>query len=259
MEQLLAGLPTFLLVSSRIAGMTTTSPVFSTRLMMTPVRVALTLLLGLLIFPTVQPQPQTVEGARLLLSAVQELIVGLVMGFLGQLIFAALQMAGSLLDMDFGLSMAQVLDPVSYQSQPLLGAFFQTLALVVYFTLNAHHWLLRGLAESYSILPVGTLGTEPDGFLHVVALFGSMLAAALKMVLPFLAAMMIATAVLAAVNRAVQQMQVFQLGLGVKAALGLTMLMLVLPFFLSFLESLFSGGHTQLIRTLELLSQTRGE
>ncbi|MDF2627624.1 MAG: fliR [Symbiobacteriaceae bacterium] len=254
MEELLARLPALLLVSSRVAGVTAISPVFANRLILPQVRVALTFLLGLLILPAVTTLPASAaEGPGLVFASVQELAVGLIIGFLGQLVFAAIQMAGALLDMDFGLSMAQTFDPVSNRSEPLLGAFMNTLALVIFFGLNAHLWLISSLADSFGAIPVGTLGLNVEGLRHIVGVFGVMLAAAVKMVLPFTAAMMVATTVLAGVNRAVQQMQILQAALGIKAILGLCLLALMLPFFLGTLESLFSGGHTELIKTLEML------
>lgn len=253
MEELLAKLPVLLLVSSRVAGVTAISPVFANRLILAPVRVAFTFLLALVMLPGVTVTAGVTDGAGLIFASVKELAVGLVIGFLGQLVFAAVQMAGAILDMDFGLSMAQTFDPVTNRAEPLVGAFMQTVALVVYFALNAHLWLIGALAESYQAIPAGALGLRPEGAMHVVAIFGVMLAAAVKMVLPFMAAMMISTAVLAGVNRAVQHMQIFQAGLGMKAILGLGLLMLMLPFFLGTLEYLFSNGHTDLIQTLQML------
>ncbi|HYF80346.1 MAG TPA: flagellar biosynthetic protein FliR [Symbiobacteriaceae bacterium] len=252
MEELLSQLPVLLLVSSRVAGVTTVSPVFSNRLILPQMRVAFTFLLALIMLPVVTAPVAAADGAGLLFAVVQEIAVGLVIGFMSQLVFAAVQMAGAIMDADFGLSMAQTFDPVTNRSEPLIGAFMQTLALVVFFALNAHLWLIKALAESYQAIPAGSLGLSPEGPMHVAATFGVMLTVAVKMVLPFMAAMMISTAVLAGINRAVQHMQIFQAGLGIKAVLGLGLLVLMLPFFLGALESLFSGGHTELLQTLEI-------
>jgi flagellar biosynthesis protein FliR len=252
MEELLSQLPVLLLVSSRVAGMTAVSPVFSNRLIVPQMRVAFTFLLALIMLPAVTAPDAAADGAGLIFAAVRELTVGLIIGFMSQLVFAAVHMAGAIMDLDFGLSMAQTFDPVTNRSEPLIGSFMQTLALVVFFALNAHLWLIKALADSYQAIPAGSLGLSLEGPMHVAATFGVMLAVAVKMVLPFMAAMMISTAVLAGVNRAVQHMQIFQAGLGIKAVLGLGLLVLMLPFFLGALESLFSGGHTELLQTLEI-------
>jgi flagellar biosynthetic protein FliR len=253
MDRLLAQLPVLLLVSSRVAGMTAVSPVFANRFILAPTRVALTLLLAMLMLPAAQVAPGATEGAAFLVACVLELVVGLVIGFLSQLVFAVLQMAGAMLDLDMGFSMAQILDPVSGHSDPILGTFFQTLALTLYFLMNGHHWLLRGLADSFTAIPAGGLVGSSLGFQHVVDLFGQFLAFAVQMVLPFIAVMLMATVVLAAVNRAVQQLQILQTGMGLKSLAGLAMMMLLLPQFLTMLDRLFSAGHSELARTLQLM------
>lgn len=255
MNELTAQLPLLLLVTLRVAGVTAVSPVFANRFIAVPVRVFFTFLLALLILPGARAVPEALEGYGFAAACVLELVVGLLIGFLSQLVFSVFLMAGAVLDFDMGLAMASVIDPVYSQSQQLLGSFFNTLALVVYFGFNAHHWLLRALAESYAALPAGGLSLDSPAFPYIVTLFGKMMAAAVQMVLPFMAVMLLTTAVLGAVNRAVQQFQLFQISLGVKSVMGLVMLLLVLPYLLGFLQPLFENGHGALLRLLELMRQ----
>lgn len=254
MEQLLAQLPLLLLVTSRVAGMTAASPVFTSRFMVPQVRVVFTFLLALVILPGASMVEGADTGTALLASCVLELLVGLIIGFMSQLVFAVVQMAGALLDVDMGFMMAQIVDPVTQRSEPIIGSFFSTLALVLYFALNAHHWLLRGLADSYSAIPAGGLVIAASAApLHVVNLFGTMLSAAVQMVIPFIIVMLLATVAMAGIARAVPHLQIFQLGMGIKAVAGLAFLTVMLPYFLGFLERLFDGGHQQLLRLLEMM------
>jgi flagellar biosynthetic protein FliR len=253
MEQLLAQFPLFLLIMSRVAGVVAASPVFNNRFMPVTLRAAFAFVLSLVLLPAVQQAPGATEGAALLAAVVLELLVGLTIGFLGQLTFAVAQMAGTLLDLELGFSIAQIIDPFTNRSEPITGAFFQTLTLVIYFAANAHHLLIRALAESYASVPPGGLVVGTEAPLHVVSLFGALLGSAVKMVLPFLAVMLLATLVLAGINRAVPQMQIFAVGMGIKAVAGLALLALMFPYFLGFLEAVFSGGHSELLRTLDLM------
>lgn len=253
MEALVAQLPVLLLVSNRIAGIVMVSPVFANPFFPPQARAGLTLLLGLLILPAVRVAPVALQPTALIAACALELLVGLVIGFLSQMVFASVQMAGTILDLDMGFSMAQVLDPVTNRSEPIIGSFFQTLAVMIYLTVNAHHWLLRAIAESYLAVPAGTLSLTGTAPMHVALFFGTMFASAVKMVLPFMAVMLLLSAALAATNRAVQQMNIFAVGMGAKAVLGFLMLALILPYVPAFLESLFSVGHQELLRTLELM------
>lgn len=255
MEDLLARVPVLLLISSRVAGIAMVSPVFANRFMPTRLRAAFAFMLGLLLLPAVQVDAGVLQATALIAAAALELLVGLIIGFFGVLVFAAVQMAGSMMDVDMGFSMAQILDPVTNRHEPLLGSFLQTLALVVYLALNAHHWLIRAVADSYLAVPAGglLLAGAAAGPLHAVYFFGAMLAAAVKMVLPFIAVMLLLSATLAAMNRAVPHIHIFTVGLGAKALIGMVIITVLLPFLAGFWESLFQLGHRELLRTLELM------
>lgn len=255
MEQLLAQLPVYLLVVSRLGGLMLVSPIFANRAVPPQLRAALSFLLGLLILPRVTASPAVTEGAGLLVGAVLEMLVGMIIGFFTQLVLAALQMAGALMDMDIGFAMVQIFDPVSGRPEPVLGTFFQTLALVVFLALDAHHWVIRALADSYTHIPAGGLPLATGGPMYVVEFFGALLSLSVQLVLPFLAVMLLTTVALAGVNRAVAQINIFTIGLGTKVLIGIAGLMLLLPFILSRMSVIFATGYTELLRTLDLFQQ----
>ncbi|MGE5672583.1 MAG: flagellar biosynthetic protein FliR [Mycobacterium leprae] len=254
MEQYLAQLPALLLVSCRMGGLVTASPVFNNKFMPAQSRVAFTFLLAILLWPAVKVSPAAAGTAGLLVGCVLELLVGLLLGFMSLLVFATLQMAGAWLDLDMGFSMAQVLDPTTGVVEPLLGTFFNTFGLVLYLTTNGHHLLIRALATSYDNIPAGGLLLQLDSSLRVVNLFSSFLSAAIQMVLPFMAVMLLMTVALAGINRAMPQFNVFSLGLGMKAIVGIAMMIVLMPYLLGFLEALFQGGHAQMLETLKLFA-----
>lgn len=250
METLAGQVPLILLVFSRVAGVTAVSPVFASRFMPLPVRAAFSFLLALFVFPSARPAPGATEGAGLLLGCALEFFVGLLIGFLNYLVFAVMEMAGAMLDTDMGFSMAQILDPVTGRSSPILTTFFQTLGVTIYLAMNGHHWLLRGLAGSYQTSLAGAIPAGAESSLQVVQLFGTYLGAAVQMVLPFTAAMLLASMALAGVNRAAPQMNIFSVGMGLKAVIGFIMLALLVPYLLGFLEALFAHGQSDLLRIL---------
>jgi len=253
MEQLLAQLPLYLLVASRMGGVMITSPVFNNRFIPGQVRAALAFILALLVLPRASANPGMTEGAWLILGALFELMTGLLIGLLTAMVLSVMQMAGSLLDIDLGFSMAQIMDPVTGRGEPVLSTFFQTLTLVVYLAVNAHHWLIRALAQSFETIPAGFLTLSGTAPAYVVNMFGALLAQAVQIVLPFTAVMLLTTAALAGINRAVAQMNIFTLGLGAKALVGMTLLFLMFPYFLPHLNWLFSAGYNELLKTIDLM------
>jgi len=189
----------------------------------------------------------------LLAGCVLELLVGLLMGLISQFTFAAVQMAGTLIDIDMGFMNASVFDPVSGRSEPLFSSFMQSLALTIYLGLNGHHWLLRALALSYEAVPAGGLAVTAEVPLHVVSAFGGLLAAAVQMVLPFTATMLLFSVALAGISRAVPQLHIFAVGIGAKTVVGLAVAALLIPYLLGSLEPLFAKGHAELLNTLDLM------
>lgn len=255
MEQMLAQVPLILLIASRVGGVTAVSPVFANKFIPAPLRGAFTLLLGLLLLPVAKDQvnPVVMTGTALLTGCMLELLVGLTMGFIGQMIFAAVQMAGALIDLDMGFLTAQVFDPISGRSEPITSTFFQSLALTLYLLMNGHHMLIRALAASYEAIPAGGLTLSAAGPLHVATLFGAMLAAAIQMVLPFMAVMLLSTMALAGITRAVPQLHIFAVGMGIKAVAGMAFITLFMPYLLAFLERLFEAGNVEMLRVLSLM------
>jgi flagellar biosynthetic protein FliR len=255
MDQLLAQVPLLLLVFSRIAGVAAVSPVFANQMIQPALRGAFTILLGVVMLPVARGHvaPNVLTGSGLLAGCVLELLVGLVIGFVGQMTFAAVQMAGSLIDLDMGFLTAQIFDPATGKSEPLTTIFFQSLTLAIYLAVNAHHWLIRALAQSFETIPVGGLTTAVTAPLHVATVFGTMIAVAVQMVLPFTAVMLLASLAMAGITRAVPQMHIFAVGMGAKAVAGMAFLMLLIPYLLTMIEKLFAAGQSELLNVLQMM------
>lgn len=253
MEAFLSQLPVFLLVASRMGGLMITSPIFNNRFLVPQVRAFLTFLLAFLLLPRATAPPQATEGAWLIVSAVAEMLTGMVIGFLTLVVLSTMAMAGALIDLDMGFTIAQVMDPVTGHAESVLGSFIQSLTLVVFFGFNAHHWLIRALAQSYDAIPVGLFTLQAVPSLHLVEMFGALLSLTIQMVLPFIAVMLLVTTALAGMNRAVPQFNLFAIGLGTKALVGMLFLFLIFPYLLPRLEWLFEAGHAELLKLIELM------
>lgn len=243
-------LPTFMLAVSRMAGVVAVSPAFQNRFVTPQVRVGFTFLLALLMLPAIPDGAVSGTGPAFVVAVMLELAAGLLIGFANQLLFATVQMAGSFLDIDMGFAMAQIYDPGTGDNQPILARLLNNLALVIFFAINGHHWLLRGVAASYQLIPPGAFSLAPGPTVDLVAGFGQLIGLAVQMILPVLAALLLTSVALAAINRALPQFHLFANGMSLKAIVGLTSFILFLPFMITILEALFSGGHADLMRLL---------
>lgn len=253
LEPILSHIELFLLLFLRTMGLFATAPVWSNRLVPVQMRVALAFGTAVVVFPLFGPQdvPQTLVGVLPL--AVQELLVGMVIGFVASVIFTCVQLAGELMDMHMGLAIINVLDPMTSTQMPLLGNFMYILALLIFFTINGHHMLLQSVMDSYALVPIGKAVITANLAEAVVATASKLFVLGFKVAAPVIAAVFLATVALGILNRAVPQMNVFVVGMPVQLMVGVFMLMVVLPLYVSFLQVIFRGISEDLLTVMRLL------
>lgn len=247
----------FLLVIGRMSGLFIVSPVFSGRQIPIQVKILLILFLsGMVTFinPIRAGVPITNSGMFLLALGL-EILVGYTLGFVAYVIFAGIQLAGQLMDMQMGFGIVNVIDPQSGTQVPLIGNFQYLAAIMVFLGMNGHHLLLRALNDSYQLIPV--LGASFDGqILEFIMEMGAyMFVIALKLAAPVVAALFMADLALGFIARTVPQMNVFVVGLPLKIGAGLVMVMLTLPVFIWFTQILMERFFGQLDTLIFLLGR----
>ena len=194
--------------------------------------------------PAALPAPvgQGPGWAAWALAVGQEVGVGLVMAFGVEAMFAAVLVAGQLVDLPMGLSVVNVIDPTLQQETPLIGQFYLLLATLIFFAIDGHHQLILALAESLRRLPPGQAGLSAAAAESAVAAVSQAFLLGLRMAMPVVAALFLADVALAVVARAVPQLNVFVVGFPVKLVLGLAVLWLALPGLAGAVEGLFGEG-----------------
>lgn len=168
----------------------------------------------------------SVGGGQLLAAALTEVGLGATLA-LGILVaFASISMAGRLVDVQIGFGIAQVFDPVSQRQVPILTSAFDKLGVLVFFLINGHHALLRGIAYSLERFPLGKPwavdSAAPWVIKHVAGLFGLGFALAA----PVVAWLLLVELALGVVARNLPQMNMFVIGIPVKIVVGVAALSL---------------------------------
>lgn len=247
----------YFLIWARITGFMLTAIPFNSRNIPGQVRVWLAALITFLIFtshPRENLQIAQTPGGYLL-QFLGEALIGAILGFLTQLTFSALQLAGQMIDMQMGFGIVNVIDPQYGIQIPVLGNFKYILAVLFFLTINGHHMLLAALARSYHFLPLGNLHFSGAFYSFIFTLAGEMFLTAFKISLPVLGALFITDLALGIIARTVPQMNVFIIGLPLKIGVGLGLLMLILPLFLWIFSSIFTGLFEDLNKLLVILGR----
>ncbi|HBT47773.1 MAG TPA: flagellar type III secretion system protein FliR [Peptococcaceae bacterium] len=233
LQDVLVQVEAFFLVLVRLTAFMVTAPFFSIRNVPTITKAGWAALLAVFLFPAVSaPEPGgQLWGTSLAygLAVVNEALAGLALGYIANLLYTAVRVAGEILDLNMGLAMANLLDPQNAAPSTLLGQFFALLGLFLLLALDGHHALLLALRESFRLLPLG--GVPFTGALveNVVGFFCSMFLWALRLVLPVLVVLLVADISLSLVARTVPQLHVFILSFPLKVGLGLLTLVVFLP------------------------------
>jgi flagellar biosynthetic protein FliR len=216
----------------RVLALFSVAPLLSHRAVPARLKVALAVAITAVLVPTVPTPPITdaLSGAGLALL-VHNILIGVMLGFAVRLIFAALELAGELIGLQMGLSFAGFFNPASGMAQNAVGSFMSLLALLMFIAIDGHLMLLHALGESFRLFPlVGGSGSLPLGMDELVRLGSGMFSIALSLALPFLAVMLLTNVVLGVLARVAPQLNVFAIGFPLTILVGLSTLMLLLPY-----------------------------
>ena len=211
----------FLLPLFRIAALLMSMPLIGTQLVPVRVRLYLALAIALVLVPTLPPMPvvESLSLASLLLIA-EQLLIGVMFGFVLQLFFHVFIVSGQLLAMQMGLGFASMVDPANGISVPVLGQFFNMLVILLFLSVNGHLVVLEMLAEGFVTLPVGG-GLSTNDFWEVAGKLGWVLGAGLLLVLPAITALLVVNLAFGLMTRAAPQLNIFSIGFPLTLVLGL--------------------------------------
>jgi flagellar biosynthetic protein FliR len=217
----------------RIGAMLMAMPVIGTRLVPTRIKVIMTFVISVLVLPLLPQLPQ-VEALSIdgLLISIQQILIGISMGFTLQLVFGALMIAGESIAMSMGLGFASMVDPTNGVSVPVISQFFTIIGTLLFLALGGHLTLIQLVVSSFQSLPISTTGVERDSFWALFAWGSQMFMGALWVAIPALISMLVITLSMGVMTRAAPQLNIFSVGFPVTMFMGFIILILVIPGFL---------------------------
>ncbi len=212
------------MVSLRIGVLLMMSPVFAGLTGLVTVRVLLTLMLSVMLVSGMHVAPATVglSLGPVILAALTELAVGAVMAFGVMAAFGAFAVAGKILDVQSGFGIGAVYDPVTRAGAPIFATMLSMVAVVAFFSMDAHHAFMRGIVFSLKRVPPGA-GISTLDSSAVIAQFGLMFTLGVALIIPVMLCLLLVETGLAVVSRVLPQMNVFIVLVPVKLAAGIAL------------------------------------
>lgn len=238
----IAAVMTVFLVTVRFAALFLLTPLFAVAQI--PVRVRVLFLLALafvMVAGLGTVQVATPLGMAELLQAVfNELIVGAALAFGVFAAFAAFLFGGRILDFQMGFGVANLIDPATNTQGPLLGTALNMMAVIIFFLLNGHHMMIRGLAYSLEKIPPGA-PVRALSLEAIVSQFGVMFIYGLAVVAPAVFTLLLLDVGMAVAARTMPQVNMFIIGFPLKIFMGLVMLALSLNYMGPLLEKIYAS------------------
>ena len=242
----------FFLIFLRMGGFFFLFPLFSRPYCPPQVALFLALVCAALLMPVVpDPHLAAVSDWGAVLLILRELAVGIILGFCTLMILVVAHVAGQFVDFQMGFFTASEVDPMLGIRVPLVGNLLYLFSLVLFLSFNAHHHLLVVLRDSFVQVP---LGTPLSGVVlrHVLSLMSWMFRAALQISLPILACLFVTAVVLGILSRAMPQLNLFVLGIPLRIAMGMTMLLAMTSVYAGFFRESTGERVTDLLRLLRV-------
>lgn len=235
----------------RVSAMMLIAPLFANVQTPTRIRILLSVALTLAMLPVVGETPRVDPlSAQAVLIASQEVLVGVIGGFILAMAFNAVFIAGEAISLTMGLGFASMADPQSGVSVPVLSQFLQVIATILFLSLGGHLILLQILAASFETLPVGGVGLNGRAFEAIVEWGSVMFAGAVLLALPAIVVLLCINLTMGVMTRTAPQMNVFSVGFPVTMLLGfVAVLTLVMPHLTTRMGNLWTDAF-QLTRSL---------
>lgn len=223
----------------RIGAMFSAAPIMGSRSLPVRVRIILSFMIAALLAPVI-PEPPVVDliSAEALLISVYQVFIGLAMGFILQMVFAAFVIAGQSIAMAMGLGFASVVDPQNGIQVPVVSQAFLIMVTLIFLALHGHLLIIEVLAESFTLLPVGPLVPSSDALWQLLTWGGNMYAGGVLVALPAVAALLLVNIAFGVTARAAPQLNIFAVGFPVMLMVGLIFIILTLPTVTSHLSRL---------------------
>jgi flagellar biosynthetic protein FliR len=228
---------------TRILALIAASPLFGNSAVPASVKVSLGVLLAMIVAPAVPAlpaaDPMSLAG---LLILMQEMLIGLAMGFTIRVVFAAVEMAGEISSLTMGLGFATFFDPNTRGRSSAISQFLSLVATMAFLAMNAHLVLLSALVESFSTLPISASPVYGGGFKQMADWGGAVFSTGVQLSLPIVGALLITNVALGVLTRAAPQLNLFGIGFPITLGVGLLVIAMTLPYLGTPIQNLFLDG-----------------
>jgi len=244
-----------LLIFVRIATAFFAAPVMGHTSIPALVKIFLGFIISYMVLLTIDKSTVKIEVSLWFLAAnaAKEILSGLLLGFMLHIVFFGVSFAGSLIGFDLGLSMAETFNPMEEGQGNVIGELIYFAAILIFFLIDGHHYLIRGLVYSFSVIPIGKF-TVTAPVLQLLTKYSSMVfIIAVKIASPIMVSFFLITIAEGIIARVIPQMQVFFVTQPLKIGIGLLFLTAVVPIYIYAIKGFLKGFEDNLFTLIKAM------
>jgi flagellar biosynthetic protein FliR len=246
--------PVYVLVLLRIVGIVAFNPILNQRSIPALARTALAFTVTIMLAPTVPAPAEDLTGMLFVLAMVKEIMVGLVLTYVISVFYYMLLGVGKILDMQFGLSMAAVMDPQTNIQMGVSDRFLNYLFVMLFFVSNSHLQMFHMIFQSYDIVPVGTdLFQFSAASAYGISVFTDTFAIVIKLAAPFVIAEFILQMGMGILMKLIPSVHVFVINLQMQILLSIILLFALAQSLADFIDKYLLSMFQALNGALEIL------
>ncbi|MCS2154865.1 flagellar biosynthetic protein FliR [Scandinavium goeteborgense] len=224
----------------RVLALISTAPILSEKSVPKRVKLGLGIIITFIIAPSLPATDVTLFSPNALWLALQQILIGIALGFTMQFAFAAVRTAGEVIGLQMGLSFATFVDPSSHLSMPVLARIMDMLAMLLFLVFNGHLWLISMLVDTFHTLPIGGHPLNSNAFMALTRAGGLIFLNGLMLALPIITLLLTINLALGMLNRMAPQLSVFVIGFPITLTVGIILMAALMPLIAPFCEHLFS-------------------
>ncbi|HTY09860.1 MAG TPA: flagellar biosynthetic protein FliR [Bacteroidota bacterium] len=245
----------FLVIFARITALVVVAPFFGHQGVPVQVKAGLGTLLSFILYPMISqhPAPVDLELLPFFVLVLQEVMVGVLLGFGLGILFSGIQYAGELISFNIGLSVATMFSADENQQSPIISEFVSLFAMLVFLLLNGHHFVLQALRLTYDTVPIGTFAFSKPLADHIVGFGSMMFVVAVKIAAPVMVAEFLTNVGLSIMARVMPQANVFIVSFPLSIGVGLIVLFSSAPFMLFVFKKLLLGFEDNILELVKVL------
>ena len=217
----------FLLIFTRVSCFVFTAPFFSMKNTPANVRIGISFFTSVLLYQVLTPAEAVVYSSVLeyVIIVMKEAVVGLLIGLAASICTSIVNFAGSIADMEVGLSMVTLMDPTSRENTSITGVMYQYSLMLMMIVTGMYRYLFGALADTFSLIPVNRAVFRSDALLSSMLEFlGDYVVIGFRIVLPVFCTILLLNAVLGVLAKVSPQMSMFAVGIQMKILVGLSVL-----------------------------------